>query len=36
MGEAGVAHSLRFSWDSTAAEILGVYRELLDGAAPDR
>jgi D-inositol-3-phosphate glycosyltransferase len=32
MGEAAVAHSLRFSWDATAAEILGVYRELLDGA----
>ena len=32
MGEAGVAHSLRFSWDTTAGEILGVYRELLDGA----
>jgi D-inositol-3-phosphate glycosyltransferase len=31
MGEAGVAHSLRFSWDSTADEILAVYRELLDG-----
>ncbi len=31
MGEAGVAHSLRFSWDSTAGEILGVYRELFDG-----
>jgi D-inositol-3-phosphate glycosyltransferase len=32
MGEAGIAHSLRFSWDTTAGEILGVYRELLDGA----
>jgi len=32
MGEAGLAHSLRFSWDTTAGEILGVYRELLDGA----
>jgi D-inositol-3-phosphate glycosyltransferase len=32
MGRAGVAHSLRFSWDSTAGEILGVYRELFDGA----
>ncbi len=35
MGEAGVAHSLRFSWDSTADEILAVYRELLDGGAHD-
>jgi D-inositol-3-phosphate glycosyltransferase len=33
MGRAGVAHSLRFSWDSTAEEILAVYRELLDGAS---
>jgi hypothetical protein len=33
MGEAGVAHSLRFSWDATAGEMLGVYRELIDGAA---
>jgi D-inositol-3-phosphate glycosyltransferase len=32
MGRAGIAHSFRFSWDSTAGEILGVYRELLDGA----
>lgn len=30
MGEAGVERSLRFSWDSTAEEILAVYRELLD------
>lgn len=34
MGEAGIAHSMRFSWDTTAAEILGVYREVLDGNAP--
>lgn len=34
MGEAGVALSLRFSWDATAAEILSVYRELLDGRVP--
>jgi hypothetical protein len=33
MGEAGVAHSLRFSWDTTAGEMLGVYRELLSDAA---
>jgi D-inositol-3-phosphate glycosyltransferase len=33
LGEEGVAHSLRFSWDTTAGEILGVYRELLDGAS---
>jgi D-inositol-3-phosphate glycosyltransferase len=32
MGRAGVAHSLRFSWDATAGEILGVYRELYDGS----
>ncbi len=31
MGRAGVAQSLRFSWDATAAEILSVYREVLDG-----
>jgi D-inositol-3-phosphate glycosyltransferase len=31
MGRAGVAMSLRFSWDSTAEEILSVYREVLDG-----
>ena len=34
LGEAGVGHSLRFSWDATASEILSVYRELLDGRAP--
>jgi len=34
MGECGAAESLRFSWDSTASEILSVYRELLDGAVP--
>jgi D-inositol-3-phosphate glycosyltransferase len=28
MGDAGVIHSLRFSWDVTAAEILSVYREI--------
>jgi D-inositol-3-phosphate glycosyltransferase len=31
MGEAGVAHSQRFSWDATAEGILSVYRELRDG-----
>jgi D-inositol-3-phosphate glycosyltransferase len=31
MGEAGVVRSLRFSWDATAAGMLSVYRELLDG-----
>ncbi len=31
MGEAGVAHSRSFSWEVTALEVLGVYRELLDG-----
>jgi D-inositol-3-phosphate glycosyltransferase len=30
MGEAGVGHALSFSWDTTAAEILSVYREVLD------
>jgi D-inositol-3-phosphate glycosyltransferase len=30
-GRAGIEHSLRFSWDATAGEMLGVYRELLDG-----
>lgn len=34
LGRAGVEHSLRFSWDSTAEEILAVYRELLDGGVP--
>jgi D-inositol-3-phosphate glycosyltransferase len=33
MGTAGIEHSVRFSWDTTAGEILGVYRELLDGAS---
>ena len=28
MGDAAVVHALRFSWDSTAAEILDVYREV--------
>jgi D-inositol-3-phosphate glycosyltransferase len=31
LGKAGVVQSLRFSWDATAAEILAVYREVLDG-----
>jgi D-inositol-3-phosphate glycosyltransferase len=31
MGDAGVAHALRFSWDQTAAEVLDVYREVLGG-----
>ena len=30
MGEAGVARALRFSWDTTAADILSVYREVLE------
>jgi len=34
MGEAGVARSLRFSWDATAAGMRSVYRELLDGRHP--
>ena len=32
MGEAGVARALQFSWDTTAADILSVYREVLAGA----
>ena len=28
MGRAAVGHALRFSWDTTAAETLSVYREL--------
>jgi D-inositol-3-phosphate glycosyltransferase len=32
MGAEGVARSFRFSWDATAGEMLGVYRELMDGA----
>lgn len=31
MGAAGATQALRFSWDATAAEILSVYGELLDG-----
>ena len=34
MGETGVLRSLRFSWDATAAGMLSVYRELLDGRFP--
>jgi D-inositol-3-phosphate glycosyltransferase len=30
MGRAGVERSMRFSWDVTAAELLDVYRELID------
>jgi len=30
MGRAAVAMSLRFSWESTAEEILSVYREVLE------
>lgn len=33
MGQAGVVRSLRFSWDATAAGVLSVYRELVDGRA---
>jgi D-inositol-3-phosphate glycosyltransferase len=31
MGRAALAMSLRFSWESTAEEILSVYREVLEG-----
>jgi D-inositol-3-phosphate glycosyltransferase len=33
MGEAGVARSRRFSWDTTAGEMLDVYQELIEGVA---
>ncbi len=35
MSEAAVRHSMRFSWDATAAEIDAVYRELLAQRRPD-
>jgi D-inositol-3-phosphate glycosyltransferase len=35
MGDAGVVRSLRFSWDATAAGVLSVYRELIDGRTRD-
>jgi D-inositol-3-phosphate glycosyltransferase len=31
MGDEGARQSLRFTWDATAAELLSVYRELVDG-----
>ncbi len=31
MGERGAAQAMRFSWDETAAQVLSVYRELVDG-----
>ena len=34
MGQRGVVHSMRFSWDVTAEEILGVYGELVDARVP--
>jgi D-inositol-3-phosphate glycosyltransferase len=34
LGDAAVVHSLRFSWDATAAEIISVYRELLNLEVP--
>jgi len=36
MGRRGVEHSLRFSWDVTAEEIVCVYRELMNGRASAR
>jgi D-inositol-3-phosphate glycosyltransferase len=33
LGRAGMERADRFSWDATSAEVLGVYRELLDDAA---
>ena len=35
MGDAAVAHALRYSWDATAGEILAVYRELLSSREPE-
>jgi D-inositol-3-phosphate glycosyltransferase len=32
MGKAAVLRALRYSWDSTAADILSVYREVLEAA----
>ena len=31
MGDAAVRRALKFSWDSTAADVLSVYREVLEG-----
>ena len=36
MGQRGIAHSLRFSWDATASEILSVYTSLRGGVAGSR
>ena len=30
MSDAAVIRALRFSWDATAADVLSVYREVLD------
>ena len=30
MGRAALERSMQFSWDATAVELLGVYRELID------
>ena len=35
MGEAGVARSLRFSWEATAGGMLSVYRELVASVPAD-
>jgi hypothetical protein len=35
MGRTGVERSLRFSWESTAAASLSVYRELAGRAGGD-
>ena len=32
MGEAAVVRALRYSWDATAADLLSVYREVLEKA----
>jgi D-inositol-3-phosphate glycosyltransferase len=36
MGEQGVRHSMRFSWDATADAVSDVYGELFSGGAPPR
>jgi len=32
LGEWAARQALRFTWDATAAELAGIYRELIDGA----
>lgn len=35
LGRAAIGHAALFTWDATAGEILGVYRELVRGRAAD-